>query len=84
MDPEVWILERLKQHGIDVYIEGEFPTLQARLGHVIVANKFGSVVVGRHNGKPETYEQLFERIYVTRLPSVPRGTDIKPNKRAKK
>jgi hypothetical protein len=83
MDAENWLLERLKQHGIDVYVAGEFATLQARLGHVIVTNRYGPVVAGRHNGKPETYAQLFERMYGTPLPTVPRGTDIKLNKRVK-
>jgi hypothetical protein len=83
MTAEDWLLERLKQHGIDVYVDGEFPTLAARLGHVIVTNRYGPVVAGRHNGKPETYAQLYERIYGEPLPAVPRGTDTKLNKRAK-
>jgi hypothetical protein len=62
-DPEVWILERLQDHGIDPYIDGEFAELRDRLAEVIVRNRFGSAVAGRHNQRPETYEQLFLRVY---------------------
>lgn len=83
-DAEVWMLERLKQHGVDVYVAGEFPTLGDRLGHVISLNNFRTIVAGRHNNRPETYGQLFERMYGKKLPTVPRETDTKLNKRGKK
>lgn len=60
---ESWLLERLKDHGVDVYAGGPFETLRDRLAHVLVTERMGSVVVGRHGGKPETYEQLFERVF---------------------
>lgn len=73
VDPEQFLLQRLKDHGIDVNAPaGPFNTLRDRLAQVIVDNHFGSVVVGRHNGKPERYEQIFERIYGTKLPSLRR------------
>lgn len=70
IDPESWLLQRLQQHGVDVYAPpGPFDCLRDRLAQAIVDNQFGTVVVGRHDGKPERYEQLFERIYGTKLPA---------------
>jgi len=63
VDAETWLLNRLVQHGIDVYVDGPFECLRDRLAHALVAYRYGPVVVGRHEGKPETYEQLFERMY---------------------
>lgn len=73
IDPEQFLLERLKDHGVDVYAPaGPFECLRDRLAQVIVDNRFGSVVAGRHNGKPERYEDLFQRIYGTKLPAQKR------------
>lgn len=60
---ESWLLERLKQHGVDVYQGGPFATLRDRLAWVLVTERMGPVVVGRREGKPETYEELFERVF---------------------
>lgn len=74
MSPEDWLLERLKHHGVDLYT-GSFPTFRDRIGHAIVTYQLASVVAGRGaDRKPETYAQVFERIYGIPLPSVPRGT----------
>lgn len=62
-DPELWLAERLQQHGIDIYAGGNFQTLRDRLEHAIITNRFGPIVAGRHQGKPENYSQLFERMY---------------------
>jgi hypothetical protein len=72
IDPETFLLERLKQHGVDVYAGGPFECLRDRLGTAIIENRFGMVIVGRSNGKPESYEALFERIYGVKLKDVPR------------
>lgn len=57
------LLERLKQQGLDVYMDGEFDCMRDRLAHVIRAYRYAPIIVGKRNGKPESYEQLFERIY---------------------
>lgn len=62
VDPEGWLINRLKWHGVDIYA-GQYTCWRDRLGHSILNNRFGMVIAGRHNGKPETYEAVFERIY---------------------
>lgn len=71
LDAETWLLNRLKNHGVDVYAHGPvFDSLRERVATAIVENRFGLVVVGRHNGKPETYEALFERLFGLKLKDV--------------
>lgn len=82
-DPEGWLINRLKWHGVDIYA-GSYACWRDRIGNSILNNRFGMVVVGRHNGKPETYEQVFERIYNLKLKDVPRGTAATPAKQAKR
>lgn len=73
-DPELWLADRLKQHGVDIYAGGEFASFRDRLARAIITNKFGTVIAGRHEKKPESYGELFERIYGIKLNDVPRGT----------
>lgn len=69
INPEEFLLQRLKDHGIDVYASaGSTGCMRDWLAQAIVDNQYGSIVAGRHGGKPERYEQLFERIYGTKLP----------------
>lgn len=82
VDSETWLLNRLKQHGIDVY-DGEFDCLRDRVAWAIVSYGYGPIVAGRHNGKPETYEQLIERMYAAKLKDiVKRLKEIKAAKEA--
>jgi hypothetical protein len=74
-DVETWLIERLKYHGVDVYA-GDFETLQERLGYVIVINQVACVIAGRYEGKPKSYGEIFEKLYSTKLPKVPR-TEVK-------
>jgi len=54
---------RLVQHGIDLYMEGEFATYAERLRNVIVSAQAAAVVCGRDpNGKVENYSQAFARV----------------------
>lgn len=62
-DSEAWLAERLKAHGVDIYAGGEYPTLRDRLAHAIVREHYGTVVVGKHEGKTQNYDQTFERIF---------------------
>jgi hypothetical protein len=68
LDAETWLLNRLKQQAIDVYAHGDrYTRLRDRLAQVIVDNRYGLVVVGRHDGKPETYEQFVLRVFDIKL-----------------
>lgn len=72
-DPEMWLAERLKAHGIDIYFPGDFDALRDRLAYAIRTNRCESVIAGRRDGKPESYAQVFERVYGMKVEDVPRG-----------
>jgi hypothetical protein len=63
VEAEDWLAERIKQHGCDLYLNGEFPTMRDRIRAAILANGIQVVITGRHDGKPENYAQTFERLY---------------------
>ena len=68
VDAETWLLNRLQQHGVDVYAGGPFTCLRDRLAHAIVTYQHGPVIAGRGpNGRPESYEALFARMYSVTL-----------------
>jgi len=67
---ESWIMERLKEQGCDVYMDGEFGSLRERIAYVIATYRYGPIVVGRHMGKPETYEQFVLRVFDLKLKDV--------------
>lgn len=74
---EDWLLNRLTEQGIDVYAgAGPYKNLRDRLAQAIVVNRYGPVVAGRHNGKPETYEQFVLRVFDIKLKDVPRETKV--------
>lgn len=61
---EAWLARRLEQHGANVF-EGDTTqqTRCERFRQIILSNGFSSVTVGRRAGKPESYQQYFERLY---------------------
>lgn len=63
IEAEDWIGRRLLEHGCDLYLAGDFPTYRDRLRAAIVANGIGLVIIGRHDGRPETYSACFQRLY---------------------
>lgn len=67
-DAELWLAERLKQHGCDIYAGGPYDTYADRLAAAIVRNGMQCVIVGRKDGKPENYASCFERIAGKALP----------------
>jgi hypothetical protein len=67
LEDETWLLNRLTYQGLDVYVDKPFDTLRDRLAHAIREYRYGPIIAGRHNGKPETYEACFERIYGVKL-----------------
>jgi len=70
IEAETWLANRLLDHGIDIYLDGAFPTYLDRLGAAIVANGIQRVIVGRKDGKPEMYSTCFERIAGKPLPKA--------------
>jgi len=79
MNPQDWLLERLKAFGADVYA-GEFESLEQRLAHTIIEHRLEMVIAGKREGKPATYRDAWELIYGKKLKDVPRAT--KPAKEA--
>lgn len=65
------LLERLKHHGVDVYQGGPFNSLRDRLACMLIRERMSAVIVGRHNGRPENYGELFERVFGVKLKDVP-------------
>jgi hypothetical protein len=62
LEAEDFLAERLKQHGCDPYDGGPYATYADRLGACIVRNRMQCVIVGRREGKPESYAACFERL----------------------
>lgn len=64
LEAEAWLGERLKQLGCDLYADGAvFTHFRDRVRQVILVNRLECVIVGRHDGKPESYAQTFQRLY---------------------
>lgn len=62
IESETWLANRLLDHGCDLYA-GSHVTYGERIRQTILTNGMGCVVVGRRDGKPENYAQVFERMY---------------------
>lgn len=76
LEAEAWLTERLKDHGINLYADGPiFPHFRDRLRKVITDNRIGPVIVGRREGRPESYSACFERLYGEAL--VPKSSRAK-------
>lgn len=65
LNHEFWLAGRLKQHGADPQIEGDIglSIRRDRIRMAILDHWLGPVVAGNRDGKPETYAQVFERLY---------------------
>lgn len=59
-----WVQRRLVAQITAIFEGLTDPQLRwERIRQVISANGFGPVILGRHDGKPETYAQFFERVF---------------------
>jgi hypothetical protein len=75
LNAEAWLVKRLGEHGAKVFDGDTTPEIRRqRIREVIIEQQLPSVVIGRSAGRPETYRQVFERIYGIKLDDVPRGT----------
>ena len=85
IDNEVWLLERLRSHcafaGDPFDGTTEPHERRERFRKAILAGMLQTVVCGGlRAGKPETYAQVFERLYGEPLESSPKKpTQGKPN-----
>jgi hypothetical protein len=68
---ELWLGKRLTEHGVPLVTRGVTTANERRerIRQGIVDNGLSAVIVGRNpkDRKPETYAQLFERVYGMRL-----------------
>jgi hypothetical protein len=84
LNAETWLFNRLKAHGVDVYARGiEVTCLRDRIAAAILDNRWGLVVLGKHNGKPENYEQAFQRLYGIQVTDTPPGRALHASRAAR-
>jgi hypothetical protein len=59
-----WLWQRITRHLNDIF-EGltDIAVRRERFRRVILNAGLGPVIVGRHDGKPETYTECFERLF---------------------
>lgn len=65
-DAEMWFARRLEQHGYHVFLGAtDRSTRRERIRQAILDRGCDLVIVGTRpgTGKPETYEQAFQRFY---------------------
>lgn len=63
-DAEAYFVRRLKDHGVAVYLCSTSPeTNRDRIRAGIAKGSLAGVIIGAKGGKPETYEELFQRVY---------------------
>ena len=68
LEQELWLARRLREHGAritDGVTTREERRERAR--QAILAHGLETVVVGRHEGKPCTYGEVFSRVYGEQL-----------------
>jgi hypothetical protein len=69
MQQEVWFVSRMREHGAPANLPDPFqgvtePTLRRdRIREWIRELGLAQVIIGCRNGKSETYQQAFERLY---------------------
>lgn len=81
VEAEAWLAERLKDHGCDIYAGEGYATYLDRLGACIVRNGLTHAIVGRKDGKPESYAVCFARIAGKPLPKkvdMPKSSQASP------
>lgn len=74
LESEAWLVKRLREQGVSLdecskVLAGVTDTdeRRERLRHTILSNGMSTVIVGRHHGKSENYQQCFERLYGEKL-----------------
>lgn len=74
VDAELWLIGRLRNHVAQIFTAETDPdTRRERLRRAIVNAELDDIIVGKHDGKPENYAQVYERIYGVPLHAGKRG-----------
>jgi hypothetical protein len=77
---EQWLAQRLGEHGAGVFTGlTDRDTRRERFRAAILEHGLEAVVVGRHEGKPQTYAQAFERLFGEAL-KQPQRVSASPKK----
>lgn len=65
LDREAWLAKRLGDHGVAEIFAGltDPAVRRERVREVILARGLECVIVGRHEGKPCTYAEIFQVIF---------------------
>lgn len=64
LDAEMWLAQRIRQQIVGIFDgETEPGVRRERARAAIKNNGLETVVAGHKNGKPETYAEVFSRIY---------------------
>lgn len=64
LDAELWLADRLKSHGIEIFDGDTTRKARAeRTRQAILENKLAAIVLGKHQGELENYAIAFERVY---------------------
>jgi predicted kinase len=69
LEAETWLASRIRHHGGAVVLDGapDAEQRRERIREAILANGLSSVLVGRKNGRAETYSACFARLYQQKL-----------------
>ena len=61
---ELWLAQRLQRHGVAVFAGDTTPAVRReRMRAAILEHCLSAVIAGSRQRKPETYAQVFERLY---------------------
>jgi hypothetical protein len=64
LDAETWLVARVKAHITGIFDGATDPSIRKdRMRRVLRDNGLDCVIAGNKNGKPETYAEVFRRLY---------------------
>lgn len=64
LDAEVWLIARVKAHITGIFDGETSPQIRRdRMRRVLRDNGLDCVIAGTKEGKPETYAEIFRRLY---------------------
>jgi hypothetical protein len=64
LDAEMWLAQRIRLHIVGIFDGETEPAIRRdRARAAIKNNGLESVVAGRRGGRPETYAEVFSRLY---------------------
>lgn len=64
LEGELWFAKRLGEHGMEIVFGGDSPSeRRARIRAAILHGGLSAVIVGKSEGRAQTYAQAFQRLY---------------------